>query len=57
MNRKTFESQNAFAGEKKPLMQQRCVDNDYTEQRMYMFTKHTEQRAPQRKSAALFIIE
>jgi len=39
MDRKTFESQKAFAGEKKPSMQRRCVDNDYTERRMYMVTE------------------
>ncbi len=30
MDRVTFESQKAFAGEKKPSMQRRYVDNDYT---------------------------
>ena len=44
MNRKTFESQKAFAGEKKPSMQRRCVDNDYTARRMYMITMVTEGR-------------
>ena len=38
MDRATFESQKAFAGEKKPSMQRRCVDNDYTARRMYMVT-------------------
>ena len=46
MDRKTFESQKAFAGEKKPSMQRRCVDNDYTAQRMYMVTIVTEGRKP-----------
>lgn len=36
MDRATFEKQKAFAGEKKPSMQRRCVDNDYTQRRMYM---------------------
>lgn len=44
MDRKTFESQKAFAGEKKPSMQRRCVDNDYTARRMYMITIVTEGR-------------
>jgi hypothetical protein len=34
MDRTTFESQKAFAGEKKASMQRRCVDNDYTARRM-----------------------
>ena len=46
MDRKTFESQKAFAGEKKPSMQRRCVDNDYTARRMYMITMVTEGRKP-----------
>ena len=46
MDRKTFESQKAFAGEKKPSMQRRCVDNDYTTRRMYMITMVTELRKP-----------
>jgi len=44
MDRATFESQKAFAGEKKPSMQRRCVDNDYTARRMYMITMVTEGR-------------
>ena len=44
MDRKTFESQKAFAGEKKPSMQRRCVDHDYTARRMYMITIVTEER-------------
>jgi hypothetical protein len=36
MDRTTFESQKAFAGEKKASMQRRCVDNDYTARRMQM---------------------
>ena len=44
MDRATFESQKAFAGEKKPSMLRRCVDNDYTARRMYMITMVTEGR-------------
>jgi REP element-mobilizing transposase RayT len=44
MDRATFESQKAFADEKKPSMQRRCVDNDYTARRMYMVTMVTEGR-------------
>ena len=46
MDRETFESQKAFAGEKKLSMQRRCVDNDYTARRMYMVTMVTEGRRP-----------
>ncbi|MCR5680578.1 MAG: hypothetical protein K6G08_10295 [Prevotella sp.] len=46
MDRETFESQKAFAGEKKPSMQRRCVDNDYTARRMYLITMVTEGRKP-----------
>ena len=46
MDRAKFESQKAFAGEKKPSMQRRCVDNDYTARRMYMITMVTEGRKP-----------
>lgn len=46
MDRKTFETQKAFAGEKKPSMQRRCIDNDYTARRMYMITMVTEGRKP-----------
>ena len=38
MDRKTFEQQKAFAGERVPSMKRRCVDHDYTERRMYMVT-------------------
>ena len=44
MDRATFESQKAFASEKKPSMQRRCVDNDYTARRMYIVTMVTEGR-------------
>lgn len=46
MDRATFEKQKAFAGVKKPSMQRRCVDNDYTARRMYMITMVTEGRKP-----------
>ena len=46
MDRKTFESQKAFAGEKKSSMQRRCVDHDYTARRIYMITMVTEGRKP-----------
>ena len=46
MDRAKFESQKAFAGEKKASMQRRCVDNDYTARRMYMVTMVTEGRKP-----------
>lgn len=46
MNRETFEKQKAYAGEKKPSMLRRCVDNDYTARRMYMITMVTEGRRP-----------
>ena len=44
MDRAPYEKQKAFAGEKKPSMQRRCVDNDYTARRMYMVTLVTEGR-------------
>ena len=46
MDRDTFEKQKPFAGEKKPSMLRRCVDNDYTARRMYMVTMVTEGRKP-----------
>ena len=46
MDRATYESQKDFAGDKKVSMQRRCVDNDYTERRMYMITMVTEGRKP-----------
>ena len=46
MDRATFESQKAFAGERKASMQRRCVDNDYTARRMYMITMVAEGRRP-----------
>jgi REP element-mobilizing transposase RayT len=44
--RAKYESRKAFAGEKKPSMQRRCLDNDYTARRMYMITMVTEGRKP-----------
>ena len=46
MKREVYESQKAFAGEKKPSMQRRCVDFDYTQRMMYMVTMTTEGRRP-----------
>ena len=46
MKREVYESQKAFAGEKKPSMQRRCVGHDYTERMMYMVTMVTEGRRP-----------
>lgn len=46
MKREVYESQKAFAGEKKPSMQRRCVGHDYTERMMYMVTMTTEGRRP-----------
>ena len=46
MKREVFESQKAFAGEKKPSMLRRCVGHDYTERMMYMVTMVTENRRP-----------
>ena len=44
MKREVYESQKAFAGEKKPSMLRRCVGHDYTERQMYMVTMVTEGR-------------
>lgn len=46
MERETFEHRKAFAGEKKPSMQRRCIENDYKGRRMYMITMVTEGRKP-----------
>ena len=46
MKREVYESQKAFAGEKKPSMQRRCVGHDYTNRQMYMVTMVTEGRLP-----------
>ena len=46
MKREVYESRKPFAGEKKPSMQRRCVDFDYTQRMMYMVTMTTEGRRP-----------
>ena len=46
MKREVYESQKAFAGEKKPSMARRCVGHDYTERMMYMVTMVVEGRRP-----------
>ena len=46
MKREVYESQKAFAGEKKASMQRRCVGHDYTGRQMYMVTMVTEGRLP-----------
>ena len=46
MKREVYESQKAFAGEKKSSMQRRCVGHDYTERQMYMVTMVVEGRHP-----------
>ena len=46
MKREVYESQKAFAGPKKPSMQRRCLDHDYTARQMYMITMVTEGRRP-----------
>ena len=40
MKREVYESQKAFAGEKKPSMQRRCVDFDYTQRMKHFFLPH-----------------
>ena len=46
MKREVFEKQKTFAGDKKPSMQRRCMDHDYTKRMMYMVTMVTEDRRP-----------
>ena len=46
MKREVYEKQKAFAGEKKPSMLRRCIDQDYTDRQMYMVTMVTEERKP-----------
>lgn len=46
MKREVYESQKAFAGEKKPSMQRRCVGHDYTGRMIYMVTMVVEGRRP-----------
>lgn len=44
MDRKTFEKQKDFAGERVPSMKRRCLDRDYSTRGMYMVTLVTEGR-------------
>lgn len=46
MDRKTFESQRPFAGERKPSMLRRCIDHDYQGRCIYLITLVTEGRRP-----------
>ena len=46
MKRETYEKQRAFAGELKPSMKRRAVDNDYHERRIYLVTLVVEGRRP-----------
>jgi hypothetical protein len=46
MKKETYESQKAFAGDKKPSMLRRCVGHDYTGRQIYMITMVTEGRRP-----------
>ena len=46
MKREVYESQKAFAGEKKPSMLRRCVGHDYTRRMIYMVTMVVEGRRP-----------
>ncbi len=46
MKCEVYESQKAYAGEKKPSMLRRCVGHDYTERMMYMVTMVVEGRRP-----------
>ena len=44
MDKETYEKQKAFAGEKIPSMNRRCVGHDYQERQIYMITMVTEGR-------------
>lgn len=46
MKREVYESQKAFAGEKKASMKRRCVGHDYQGRQMYMVTMEVEGRRP-----------
>lgn len=46
MKREVYESQKPFAGKKKPSMQRRLIDHDYTIRSMYMVTMVVEGRRP-----------
>ena len=44
MKKETYQSQKAFAGEKKPSMKRRFVGHDYTKRGIYMLTMAVEGR-------------
>ncbi len=46
MDKETYEKQKAFAGEKIPSMNRRCVGHDYQGRQIYMITMVTEGRRP-----------
>ena len=46
MDKETYEKQKAFAGEKIPSMNRRCVGHDYQGRQIYMVTMVTEGRRP-----------
>ena len=46
MDRKTFEKQRPFAGDRKPSMLRRCIDHDYQGRCIYLITLVTEGRRP-----------
>ena len=46
MKKETYQSQKAFAGEKKPSMKRRFVGHDYTKRGIYMLTMAVEGRRP-----------
>jgi len=46
MKKETYQSQKAFAGEKKPSMKRRFVGHDYTRRGIYMLTMTVEGRRP-----------
>ena len=46
MDKETYEKQKAFAGEKIPSMNRRCVGHDYQGRQIYMLTMVTEGRRP-----------
>lgn len=46
MDKETYKKQKAFAGEKIPSMNRRCVGHDYQGRQIYMITMVTEGRSP-----------
>ena len=46
MDKETYEKQKAYAGEKIPSMNRRCVGHDYQSRQIYMITMVTEGRRP-----------